>query len=189
MQNHIPPHLREPSLQHGCLFRGDSAFQGQFPEKRKPLGDRELVPLGAQPRLDAPEKMTEAQHGIRKGPGLGDILQGGPPHLFRGPEARASGQRLLDQGLEPHGRAPVLGPRGRIPRLQPRRQDQTHQDTSVDLCAFHALSPILAQRSRREFDTTETELNAMAAAAKMGLSSTPKKGYRTPAAMGMPAVL
>lgn len=37
--------------------------------------------------------------------------------------------------------------------------------------------------------TTDTELMAIAAAATMGLSSSPKNGYSTPAAMGMPAEL
>ena len=42
-----------------------------------------------------------------------------------------------------------------------------------------------------EFVTTLTELNAMAAEAYMGLSSpaAPMKGYRTPAATGMPMIL
>jgi hypothetical protein len=44
-------------------------------------------------------------------------------------------------------------------------------------------------RSLREFDTTETELKAMAAEAKMGFNNIPKKGYRIPAATGIPAVL
>jgi hypothetical protein len=37
--------------------------------------------------------------------------------------------------------------------------------------------------------TTDTELIAIAAAANMGLSSTPKNGYKIPAAMGMPRLL
>ncbi len=36
---------------------------------------------------------------------------------------------------------------------------------------------------------TETELKVMAALAIMGLRSRPKKGYRTPAAMGTPREL
>jgi len=36
--------------------------------------------------------------------------------------------------------------------------------------------------------TTEIELPAIAADAMIGDSSMPKKGYRTPAVMGMPAV-
>lgn len=35
---------------------------------------------------------------------------------------------------------------------------------------------IFARRSRRELETTETELKAMASEAMTGLSSTPKKG-------------
>src|SRR3990172_3584805 len=45
------------------------------------------------------------------------------------------------------------------------------------------------RRRRRAFETTETELVAMAAAARIGLSSQPKKGNRTPAATGIRAVL
>ena len=44
-------------------------------------------------------------------------------------------------------------------------------------------------RSRSAFVITETELKLMAAAARMGLSSTPKNGYSTPAAMGTPIAL
>ena len=41
-------------------------------------------------------------------------------------------------------------------------------------------------RNRKAFAITDTELRAMAALARMGLSSSPKNGYRTPAATGMP---
>ena len=44
-------------------------------------------------------------------------------------------------------------------------------------------------RSRRLFATTLTELNAIAALARMGLSSMPNAGYSTPAAIGMPMTL
>ncbi len=44
-------------------------------------------------------------------------------------------------------------------------------------------------RRRRELPTTETELNAIAAAANSGLSNILKKGYKAPAAMGMPMTL
>jgi hypothetical protein len=37
--------------------------------------------------------------------------------------------------------------------------------------------------------TTDTELAAIAAPAKMGDRSRPKTGYRTPAATGMPSAL
>ena len=43
--------------------------------------------------------------------------------------------------------------------------------------------------SRRAFAITETELRVMAALAIIGLRRMPKKGYRTPAAMGTPMVL
>ena len=47
----------------------------------------------------------------------------------------------------------------------------------------------LNRLSLKEFETTETELMDMAAAAKTGFSNMPKKGYRTPAAMGIPMTL
>jgi len=40
-----------------------------------------------------------------------------------------------------------------------------------------------------EFVTTDTELNAIAAPAMIGLSRNPVKGYRIPAAIGIPSVL
>ena len=49
--------------------------------------------------------------------------------------------------------------------------------------------PNSIRRSLRELETTETELKAMAAEASIGSRSIPKKGYRTPAATGIPAVL
>src|ERR1022692_1687492 len=43
--------------------------------------------------------------------------------------------------------------------------------------------------SRRALVITDTELKLIAAAAKIGLSSKPKNGYSTPAAMGTPMAL
>ena len=43
--------------------------------------------------------------------------------------------------------------------------------------------------NRSAFDTTETELIAIAAPANIGLKSGPPKAYRIPAAIGMPARL
>jgi hypothetical protein len=43
--------------------------------------------------------------------------------------------------------------------------------------------------SRNAFKITETELNVIAALAIIGLSKTPKNGYRSPAAMGTPIEL
>ena len=48
---------------------------------------------------------------------------------------------------------------------------------------------ILFALSSKEFVTTLTELNAMAAPAMIGLSSHPVNGYNTPAAIGMPSIL
>ena len=39
------------------------------------------------------------------------------------------------------------------------------------------------------FETTDTEENAIAAPAIIGLSKNPKKGYKMPAAIGIPAAL
>jgi len=44
-------------------------------------------------------------------------------------------------------------------------------------------------RNRSELLITETELKLMAAAAKIGLRSNPKNGYRMPAAIGTPTEL
>ena len=45
-----------------------------------------------------------------------------------------------------------------------------------------------AARSRRLFVTTLTELNAIAALARMGLSRMPNAGYSTPAGTGPPHI-
>ena len=47
----------------------------------------------------------------------------------------------------------------------------------------------LNRRRRSEFDTTDTELAAIAAEAIMGLRRMPNSGYRAPAATGMPMTL
>ena len=47
----------------------------------------------------------------------------------------------------------------------------------------------LNPRNRRLFPTTLTELKAIAALARMGLSSIPNAGYKMPAAIGMPITL
>lgn len=46
-----------------------------------------------------------------------------------------------------------------------------------------------AERNRSAFPTTETELSDIASAAMSGDSSTPKNGYKTPAAIGTPSAL
>ncbi len=46
-----------------------------------------------------------------------------------------------------------------------------------------------AVRKRKLLLTTETELKAIAAPAIMGSSRKPKKGYNTPAAIGIPMML
>src|SRR5207248_10209488 len=54
--------------------------------------------------------------------------------------------------------------------------------SSADILAAQSLT----RRSRSALETTETELIAIAAPAKIGESSSPKNGYRTPAANGTP---
>ncbi len=64
---------------------------------------------------------------------------------------------------------------------------------------LHLLLKISATRSRWHYSAvrlsrsalpiTDTELNVMAALAIIGLSSSPKKGYRMPAATGTPSTL
>lgn len=51
------------------------------------------------------------------------------------------------------------------------------------------LGYILCERIRRLFDTTDTELSAMAALATIGLSIKPVNGNNAPAAIGMPTTL
>ena len=47
----------------------------------------------------------------------------------------------------------------------------------------------LIRRKRRAFIITETELKVIAALAIIGLKSSPKTGYKTPAAIGTPTTL
>src|SRR3990167_3519211 len=75
---------------------------------------------------------------------------------------------------------------------EPERQaDQGEVEGSHRLClpSWSVETGGWKRRRRRAFETTETELVAMAAAARIGLSSQPKKGNRTPAATGIRAVL
>ena len=62
---------------------------------------------------------------------------------------------------------------------------------AADLMSIKSAPPIhsLVRRSRNAFVTTETELMAMAAPAKIGESRRPNAGYSTPAATGMPSAL
>jgi len=53
----------------------------------------------------------------------------------------------------------------------------------------HSIVQNFKRCNRNEFAITETELKLMAAAAIIGLSSSPKKGYRIPAASGIPTEL
>src|SRR5690606_15384217 len=74
------------------------------------------------------------------------------------------------------------------------RAAAAHGDRGIRLVVrvlFHHALPgcSRARRSRKLLLTTLTELNAIAALASTGLSSTPNAGYSTPAAIGMPMTL
>ena len=53
------------------------------------------------------------------------------------------------------------------------------------MCGFHSF----ARFNLNAFTITDTELKLIAAAAMMGESSSPKNGYSTPAAIGIPSTL
>lgn len=65
-------------------------------------------------------------------------------------------------------------------RLGKRRRAQCARSTSTHRAA---------RRSRKALTMTDTELRLIAALASIGLSSTPKTGYSTPAATGTPSAL
>ena len=78
----------------------------------------------------------------------------------------------------------------RIARLRLHHQPealQLNRVTRDDLFSVWVHSFTLLKRSALVM--TDTELKLIAAPASMGLSSRPKKGYRTPAATGMPSAL
>lgn len=51
------------------------------------------------------------------------------------------------------------------------------------------ITQFYARFNRKELSTTDNDENAIAAAAKIGLRRTPKKGYKAPAATGIKATL
>ena len=57
------------------------------------------------------------------------------------------------------------------------------------ICRIQLLAFFQIRRRRKELLTTETELKAIAAAANSGFNKIPKKGYKAPAAIGMPITL
>jgi hypothetical protein len=70
-----------------------------------------------------------------------------------------------------------------------RRFPFTAHAFAVPAYAFAVPAHAFAFLSRRLFDTTLTELAAIAAAAIAGVRSRPKAGYSAPAAIGMPMTL
>src|SRR5579883_2598321 len=87
---------------------------------------------------------------------------------------------------EPPSRKPDLSPRQqRIKSFQvPQEIGVSQQRARLIPFAYRRI-----RRSRRAFPTTDTELKLIAAAAMTGLSSRPKNGYSTPAAIGTPSAL
>src|SRR5579863_509257 len=77
---------------------------------------------------------------------------------------------------------------GIIARVWPRGR-RTTRDLHFGPRTYVARFQSFTFRSRRALVITLTLLKLMAAAAKMGLSRMPKKGYKTPAAMGTPRAL
>lgn len=84
----------------------------------------------------------------------------------------------------------VLGLATRVDgRIRVEGKSRLYVSTSMASSSLLPLLHMASRRSRSAFPMTDTELRLMAAAAMMGDSSRPKAGYRTPAAMGTPAVL
>ncbi len=71
-----------------------------------------------------------------------------------------------------------------LPGLAQKGFPQCFNDSEV-----HCFDPSFTTLKRSAFTITLTEDSDMAAAAKMGDSSIPKNGYKTPAAIGTPAEL
>jgi len=93
---------------------------------------------------------------------------------------------------------PVVPAGGFIPRrfIPPAIHAPAIHPPTIHPPAIHppVMSPVrphpsLTRRSRRLFATTLTELNAIAALARIGDRSNPNAGYSTPAATGMPTTL
>lgn len=88
----------------------------------------------------------------------------------RSPQARWRVDRAIDPGRRPPRHK---APRARCPASIPLAPSG-HSGT---------------RRSRSALAMTDTELNVMAALATTGLSSRPRAGYNTPAAIGTPSML
>ncbi len=68
-------------------------------------------------------------------------------------------------------------------------EDRSKKAGRGDRCADSVMDHNFTRRRRKALVTTETELIAIAAPAKIGESSRPKNGYSTPAAIGTPNAL
>lgn len=88
------------------------------------------------------------------------------------------GRRLYDKYSESQARR-----RFRCPAHFLRRADSSPET----FC--NGFRQSRARRSRNALVTTDTELMAIAAPAKIGDSNSPKNGYSTPAAIGTPSAL
>ena len=97
-------------------------------------------------------------------------------------------QRPVVQDVEPQEPHPLREP------AQHDIGDEFHCFTTKERIKYHHLTVNIFYRNffnLSEFETTLTELNAMAAEAYMGFSSpaVPRNGYKTPAAIGIPMML
>jgi hypothetical protein len=118
-----------------------------------------------------------------------------------GLQHRCSGVRLLGTGMVSCRNIRTVGTAEQPARLQRLRrtshQKRKHEckESSPHFNVVSGFSRTFmfqyssARRSRNAFAITDTELNVIAALAITGLSNTPKKGYKTPAAIGTPATL
>lgn len=131
--------------------------------RRRTEGDRadgDLVAgLGGGECASLPRRLVPVT-GARR---IGRLMLGG---LVRGdtrPRARETGQRRAHE------------------------RDDDRQRQAADHCSisFHSST----RRSRSALAMTETELSVIAALAQMGLISTPRNGYSSPAATGTPSAL
>jgi len=72
-----------------------------------------------------------------------------------------------------------------IAKIPGRLASRPHEMKDSDLQKFYRLTRF----NLKALKTTDTELRLIAAAAIIGLKRIPKKGYRTPAAIGTPRAL
>ncbi len=94
---------------------------------------------------------------------------------------------LRSRSLEHHRLADATHPQRHRENAQKREEPSAREHSPEYTNPRHRY--IRAERSRRAFPMTDTELNVMAALARIGLSRIPKAGNNRPAAMGTPRTL